>query len=175
MPVSEDRPDAPPPVLADEVSRQVASRVARVLGRNRVARLGPVRRRWPLWRIRPSVVVVTRREDVDEVLHRPEAFVFPYVAHLPGEFLLASGPVEHRRQRAELDAVLRCEDAGRLRRLVTDQAEARVERARRTGRMDVVAAGRAAFCWLDVVVTLRTVARHLGPAARASTACEPGH
>ncbi len=40
---------------------------------------------------------------------------------------------------------------------------------------DVVAAGRAAFCWLDVVVSLRTVARHLGPAARASTACEPGH
>ena len=40
---------------------------------------------------------------------------------------------------------------------------------------DVVAAGRAAFCWLDVVVTLRTVARHLGPAASASTACEPGH
>jgi hypothetical protein len=40
---------------------------------------------------------------------------------------------------------------------------------------DVVAAGRAAFCWLDVVVTLRTVARHLGPAAGASTACEPGH
>jgi hypothetical protein len=40
---------------------------------------------------------------------------------------------------------------------------------------DVVAAGRAAFCWLDVVVTLRNVARHLGPTARASTACEPGH
>ena len=40
---------------------------------------------------------------------------------------------------------------------------------------DVVAAGRAAFCWLDVVVTLRDVARNLGPAAGASTACEPGH
>jgi hypothetical protein len=40
---------------------------------------------------------------------------------------------------------------------------------------DVVAAGRAAFCWLDVVVTLRNVARHRGPAAGASTACEPGH
>lgn len=40
---------------------------------------------------------------------------------------------------------------------------------------DVVAAGRAACCWLDVVVTLRNVARHLGPAAGASTACEPGH
>lgn len=40
---------------------------------------------------------------------------------------------------------------------------------------DVVAAGRAAYCWLDVVVTLRNVARHLGPAAGASTACEPGH
>jgi hypothetical protein len=40
---------------------------------------------------------------------------------------------------------------------------------------DVVAAGRAAFCWLDVVVTLRDVARHLGPTAGAWTACEPGH
>ena len=39
---------------------------------------------------------------------------------------------------------------------------------------DVVAAGRAAFCWLDVVVTVRDLARHLGPAAGASTACEPG-
>ena len=40
---------------------------------------------------------------------------------------------------------------------------------------DVVAAGRAAFCWLDVVVTLRNVARHHGLAAGASTAGEPGH
>ena len=40
---------------------------------------------------------------------------------------------------------------------------------------DVVAAGRAAFCWLDVLVTLQNVARHHGPAAGAWTACEPGH
>jgi hypothetical protein len=40
---------------------------------------------------------------------------------------------------------------------------------------DVVAAGRAAFCWLDVVVTLRNVTRHHGLAAGASTAREPGH
>jgi hypothetical protein len=40
---------------------------------------------------------------------------------------------------------------------------------------DVVAAGRAAFCWLDVVVTLRNVARHLGPTTGASVVCEPGH
>ncbi len=40
---------------------------------------------------------------------------------------------------------------------------------------DVVAAGRAAFCWLDVVVVLRDVARHLGPTAGAWIACEPGH
>ena len=39
---------------------------------------------------------------------------------------------------------------------------------------DVVAAGRAAFCWLDVVVTVRDLARHLGPAAGASTPCRPG-
>jgi hypothetical protein len=39
---------------------------------------------------------------------------------------------------------------------------------------DVVAAGRAAFCWLDAVVTVRELARHLGPAAGTSTACEPG-
>ena len=32
---------------------------------------------------------------------------------------------------------------------------------------DVAAAGRAAFCWLDVVVTLRNVARRVGPAAGA--------
>ena len=39
---------------------------------------------------------------------------------------------------------------------------------------DVVAAGRAAFCWLDAVVTVRELARHLEPAAGTSTACEPG-
>ena len=39
---------------------------------------------------------------------------------------------------------------------------------------DVVAAGRAAFCWLDVVVTVRDLARHLGPTAGAPTAGEPG-
>jgi hypothetical protein len=39
---------------------------------------------------------------------------------------------------------------------------------------DVVAAGRAAFCWLDVVVTVRDLARHLGPTTGTSTACEPG-
>ena len=39
---------------------------------------------------------------------------------------------------------------------------------------DVVAAGRAAFCWLDAVVTVRELARDLGPVAGTSTACEPG-
>ena len=39
---------------------------------------------------------------------------------------------------------------------------------------DVVAAGRAAFCWLDAVVTVRDLARHLGPTAGAPTAGEPG-
>lgn len=129
---------APPPVLADEVRRRIGAGVARVLGRNRVARMGPVRRRWPLWAVRPSVVVVTRRDDVDEVLDDPAAFVFPYLDHLPGEFLLGSRPAEHRRQRAELDAVLRREDTDRLRRLAAGEAAACVERGRRSGRMDVV-------------------------------------
>ncbi|WP_448620900.1 hypothetical protein [Geodermatophilus sp. URMC 65] len=35
---------------------------------------------------------------------------------------------------------------------------------------DVVAAGRAAFCWLDVVVTVRDLARHLGPTTGTPTA-----
>ncbi|MGY1762279.1 hypothetical protein ACI79G_15210 [Geodermatophilus sp. SYSU D00779] len=39
---------------------------------------------------------------------------------------------------------------------------------------DVVAAGRAAFCWLDVVVTVRDLARHLGSTAGAPIPCEPG-
>ena len=39
---------------------------------------------------------------------------------------------------------------------------------------DVVAAGRAAFCWLDAVVTVRDLARHLGPAAGASPPRQPG-
>jgi cytochrome P450 len=130
--------NAPPQLLSDEVRRGAKARVARLLGRNRVARLGPVRRRWPLWRVRPSLLVVTRREDVDEVLDRPDAFVFPYASHLPGEFLLASGPAEHRRQRAELDAVLRRGDADRLRLLVAREAEKRVERGHRDGCMDVV-------------------------------------
>jgi cytochrome P450 len=148
--VSEDKPGAPPPLLADEVRRRIAARVARVLGRNRVARMGPVRRHRPLLRIRRSVLVVTRREDVDEVLDRTDAFAFPYAHHLPGAFLLGSRPVEHRRQRAELDAVLRCEDAGRQRRLAAQVAEVRVEGARRTRRMDVV--GELVQPVLDVVL-----------------------
>jgi hypothetical protein len=34
---------------------------------------------------------------------------------------------------------------------------------------DVVAAGQAAYCWLDVMVTLRNVTRHHGPLRGAST------
>jgi cytochrome P450 len=136
--VSEERPDAAPSVLADEVRRRVAAGVARLLSRNRVARLGLVRRHRPLWSVGRSLVVVTRREDVDEVLDHTEAFAFPYAHHLPGAFLLGSGPDEHRRQRVELDAVLRCGDADRLRRMAADAAEVRVESARRTGRMEVV-------------------------------------
>jgi hypothetical protein len=40
---------------------------------------------------------------------------------------------------------------------------------------DVVAAGEAAYCWLDVVVTLRNVVRHQGGGRGISTAHEPGH
>ena len=40
---------------------------------------------------------------------------------------------------------------------------------------DVVAAGRAAFCWLDVVVSLRNVERHRASVAGASTTRELGH
>ncbi|WP_216870359.1 cytochrome P450 [Modestobacter excelsi] len=136
--VSREGPDAPPPLLVDEIRRHVAVRLAGVLSWNRVAGLGAVRRRRPLTGVGRSLVVVTRQDDVDEVLDRTEVFAFPYAHHLPGEFLLGSGPVEHRRQRAELDAVLRCEDADRLRRMAADEAETQVERAHRAGRMDVV-------------------------------------
>ncbi|MGY1706539.1 hypothetical protein ACI79C_18380 [Geodermatophilus sp. SYSU D00697] len=40
---------------------------------------------------------------------------------------------------------------------------------------DVVASGRAAYCWLDVVVWLRSVTRHPRWAAGVSTDREPGH
>ena len=40
---------------------------------------------------------------------------------------------------------------------------------------DVVAAGRAAYCWLDVAVWLRNVTRHNGWDAGASTDDAPGH
>ncbi|MGY1690664.1 hypothetical protein [Geodermatophilus sp. SYSU D01105] len=40
---------------------------------------------------------------------------------------------------------------------------------------DVVASGRAAYCWLDVVVWLRDVTRHPRWAAGVSTDREPGH
>jgi hypothetical protein len=46
--VSEERPDAAPPVLADEVRRRIAGRLAQVLNSNRGARLGTVRRCRPL-------------------------------------------------------------------------------------------------------------------------------
>ncbi|MGY1640548.1 cytochrome P450 [Geodermatophilus sp. SYSU D00703] len=135
--VPEQSADTPPSLLADELRRRVAARLAQVLSTNRVARLGPVRRHWPLPRV-GRLVVVTRSEDVDQVLDRTEAFAWPYAHHLPGAFLLGSEPAEHRRQRAEIDAVLRCEDADGLRRLATGAAEARVERARRTGRLEIV-------------------------------------
>jgi cytochrome P450 len=164
MQVSKTKAAAPPPLLADEVRRHIAAGVARVFSRNRVARLGPVRRHCPLLKIRPSVVVVTRRDDVDEVLDRTETFTFPYAGHLPGEFLLTSGPVEHRRQRAELDAVLRREDADRLRRLAADAAEARVEHALRIGRMDVV--GELVQPVLDVVLDDYVGTPHPAPETR---------
>jgi len=60
-----------------------------------------------------------------------------------------------------------------------NRAEAPTSAARNDQRAelvleDVVAAGRAAFCWLDVVVTMRLLGRHLGLTARASAGCEPG-
>ncbi len=39
----------------------------------------------------------------------------------------------------------------------------------------VVTGGRAAFCWLDVVVSLRTADRHQESVTGASTAGESGH
>ncbi|WP_448639734.1 hypothetical protein [Geodermatophilus sp. URMC 63] len=39
---------------------------------------------------------------------------------------------------------------------------------------DVVAAGRAAFCWLEVVVTVRELARPLQPTAGTSAGDESG-
>jgi hypothetical protein len=39
---------------------------------------------------------------------------------------------------------------------------------------DVVAAGRAAYAWLDVVVQLRNVIRHNGADAEVSTEAESG-
>lgn len=52
---------------------------------------------------------------------------------------------------------------------------ARDDRPAELSLEDVVAAGRAAFCWLDVVVTVRDLARRLGPAAGAPAAWEPGY
>ncbi|HEX2074276.1 MAG TPA: hypothetical protein VHF92_10860 [Geodermatophilus sp.] len=40
---------------------------------------------------------------------------------------------------------------------------------------DVVAAGRAAFCWLNVIVEMQKVIRHHGQVGRASTEPEPGN
>lgn len=40
---------------------------------------------------------------------------------------------------------------------------------------DVVAEGRAAYCWLDVVVSLRSVTRHQEWGTGASTGPEPRH
>jgi len=40
---------------------------------------------------------------------------------------------------------------------------------------DVVAAGRAAFCWLDVVVLLRNAERHQASVTGASTVHEGDH
>jgi hypothetical protein len=40
---------------------------------------------------------------------------------------------------------------------------------------DVVAAGRAAFCWLDVVVSLRNAERHQASVTGASTIHEGDH
>ncbi|WP_369255278.1 hypothetical protein [Geodermatophilus amargosae] len=51
---------------------------------------------------------------------------------------------------------------GRATPAATDHGPARLILA------DVVAAGRAAYCWLDVIITVRTVARHHGPVAGAS-------
>jgi hypothetical protein len=116
-----------------------------VIRRNRVARLD---------RGAPALAPAERRpehgggdppRDVDKVLDHTATFAWPFADHLPGEFLLQAGPDEQRRQRVELDAVLRCKDADRIRRLAADATEARVERAphRAHGRRRRVGPGGA--------------------------------
>lgn len=98
-----------------------------------------LRKRWPIARIaRPSVVVVTRRDDVLEVLHESSTFCAPYGDRLPGPFVLGLDGPEYERHRTALREVLAPGDLlddidGKVRRT----AEVRVRAGVEQGHLDV--------------------------------------
>ncbi len=102
------------------------------LDSNALSGLGLLRRHWPLARLGP-VTVVTRRQDVLEVLSDADRFGTPYGAHLPGPFVLGLTGTQYARHRAALLRAIRPEDLDGVRELVAGSARRRVE-ARRGGR-----------------------------------------
>jgi cytochrome P450 len=112
------------------------NRVQRALDTNRIARADLLRRHFPVLRL-GSLVVVTRRDDVVDILTRPDTFSLPYASRLHGRFLLGLEGDEHAAGVAELRRVLRNEDVPRVAALVSSTSEEIVERCRAQGELDV--------------------------------------
>lgn len=137
-------PDAGPTAAAVRQTRSRREAAAewavvwlqRRLDGNRLAGLGLLRRRWPVLRL-GSFVVVTRRDDVLEVLGDPDTFGLPYAPKLSGTFLLGLTGADHGAALEELHQVFLEEDGDRVEQLVLAASTARVDAALTAGSMDV--------------------------------------
>jgi len=112
------------------------NRVQRALDTNRIARADLLRRHFPVLRL-GSLVVVTRRDDVLDILNHPDTFSLPYASRLHGRFLLGLEGGEHTAGVQELRRVLRDEDVPRVGALVSSTSNEIVERFRAPGELDV--------------------------------------
>lgn len=122
--------------LRDRAREKVDVLIGRALDRNRLAGLGWLRRHRPLLQVGP-LLVVTRHDDVLEVLRAPDTFTLPYASHLPGSFVLGLSGAQHARHTAELRTAFRADDADLLCRMVAGDAGQRVAYGRGEGSLDV--------------------------------------
>jgi cytochrome P450 len=101
----------------------------RLLDLDGVSAMGLVRRRWPVLRLGRKAVLVTRREDVLQVLEDPATFRPAYTTGLAAGFVLGQVGAEHERHRVALTEAVRPTDADALTRLTSQLATACVEDA----------------------------------------------
>ena len=113
----------------------------RVLEAHAATLFSVLRRRKPIV-VTPRVAIVARRDDVLEVLHRPDVFGVPYgpkMEAVTGPFMLGEDDTPHSRaERARLRAARPPAAIERNGEHAAEAAERRIAAARPRGRIDVV-------------------------------------